>query len=192
MMSKYLSILIFLALLVVGCTDNSNLMSPIDNAGNNSDILSNPNWITLPQSTETALKKDVAVSKIIYGWEESYLEINTRYQSRHGRISIYANAEFQKDSFRGQRYVSMSVNDQFGTTDFSPSGLWLKPVIFNLRITGLDLHDVDPSHVSFVYMAPNGTYREVQYDSIYVNTRWGILQVVNAKLSHFSRWGFIN
>ena len=191
-MYKYLSILMFLALLVVGCTDNSNIVSPVDNTENNSEITSNPNWITLPQSTETALKKDVAVSKLINGWEESELAINTRYWSRRGRISIYANAEFQKDSFIGKRYVTMSVNDDFGTTSFSPSGTWLKPVIFNLRITGIDLSNVDPSKVSFVYMAPNGTYHEAQYDSIYINKRWGILQVFNAKLPHFSRWGFIN
>lgn len=191
-MYKYLLLLMLSSLFVIGCTDNSNVVSPAENNGNNNDIINNPNWITLPQSTETALKKDVAVSKMIYSWEESYLEINTHYWSRRGRISIYANAEFQKDSFQGQRYVTMSVNDDFGTTDFSPTGTWLKPVIFNLKITGIDLSNVDPSQVSFVYMAPNGTYQEAQYDRIYVNKRWGILEVVNARLPHFSRWGFIN
>jgi uncharacterized membrane protein YciS (DUF1049 family) len=192
-MFKYLSILlIVLALFVIGCTDDSNIVSPAGGSVSNNDVLINPNWITLPQSTETALKKDVAVSKIIYGWEDSNLEINTRYWSRRGRISIYANAEFKKDSFKGQRNVTMSVNDEFGSTDFSPSGTWAKPVIFNLKITGIDLRNVDPSQVTFVYMAPNGSYHEAKYDSIYVNTRWGILQVVNAELPHFSRWGFVN
>jgi hypothetical protein len=191
-MYRYLSILMLLLLFVIGCTDNSNIVSPVDSTENNSNIINNPNWITLPQSTETALKKDIAVSKLIYSWEDSNLEIDTRYWSRHGRISIYANAEFQKYSFRGRRYVTMSVNDDFGTTNFSPSGTWLKPVIFNLRITGIDLRNVDPSQVSFVYMAPNGTYQEAEYDSIYVNKRRGILQVFNARLPHFSRWGFIN
>ena len=191
MISKYLTILTILALFVVGCTDDSNVVSPVDNAVN-TDIVHNPNWITLPPSTETALKKDVSVSKTIYSWQESYLEINTRYWSRSGRISIYAKAEFQKYSFKGEKYVTMSVNDEFGTTGFSPSGTWSKPVIFNLRITGIDLHDVDPSQVSFVYMAPDGSYHKAKYESIYVNTRWGILEVVNAQLPHFSRWGFIN
>jgi hypothetical protein len=191
-MIKYLTILTILALFVIGCTDDSNVVSPVDSTINNNDLVNNPNWITLPPSTETALKKDVAVSKTIYGWEDSDLEIDTRYWSRKGRISIYANAEFKKDSFKGERHVTMTVNDEFGTTDFSPSGTWAKPVIFNLKITGIDLHNVDPSKVTFVYMAPNGTYHEAKYESIYVNTRWGILQVVNAELPHFSRWGFIN
>ena len=191
-MNKYLYTLIILALFVIGCKDNSNIVSPVDNTVNANDVVSNPNWITLPPSTETALKKDVAVSKLIRDYEDSELEINTRYWSRSGRISIYAEAEFQKFSFKGQRYVTMSVNDEFGTTSFSPSGTWAKPVIFNLCIIGLDLHDVDPSKVDFVYMAPDGSYHKANYESIYVNTRWGVLQVVNAQLPHFSRWGFIN
>ena len=191
-MNKYLYTLIILALFVIGCKDNSNIVSPVDSTVNANDVVGNPNWITLPPSTETALKKDVAVSKLIRDYEDSELEINTRYWSRSGRISIYAEAEFQKFSFKGQRYVTMSVNDEFGTTSFSPSGTWAKPVIFNLKISGIDLHNVDPSHVDFVYLAPDGSYHKAKYESIYVNTRWGVLQVVNAQLPHFSRWGFIN
>ncbi len=191
-MNRYLYILILLTLFVIGCKNNSNLVSPVDTTVNTNDIVRSPNWITLPQSTETALKKDVAVSKIIYDYEDTNLEINTRYWSRYGRISIYANAEFQKFSFKGQRYVRMSVNDEFGASDFYPSGTWAKPVIFNLRIIGIDLHNVDPSQVDFVYMAPDGSYHKAKYESIYVNTGRGILQVINAELPHFSRWGFIN
>ena len=191
-MNKYFYILMLLALFAIGCKDNSNIVSPVDNAVKTNDIVSNPNWITLPPSTENALKKDVAVSKLIHDYEDSELEINTWYRSRSGKISIYAAAEFQKYSFNGNRYVTMSVNDEFGTTDFSPSGVWTKPVIFNLRISGIDLHNVDRSLVDFVYMAPDGSYHKAIYKRIYVNTRRGILQVVNAQLPHFSRWGFIN
>jgi hypothetical protein len=190
-MSKYLSTLMVLALFVIGCTDKSNVVSPVD-SNTNGDIVTNPNWITLPQSTETALKKVTTVGKTIYDNEDSYLEINTYYWSWHKRVYVYANAKFQKYSFTGEKYVTMSVNDEYGTTDFSPSGTWSKPVIFNFIITGIDLHDVDPSQVTFVYMAEDGTYHKANYDSIYVDTRWGVLQVVNAKLPHFSRWGFIN
>ena len=87
-----------LALFAIGCKDNSNIVSPVDNAVKTNDIVSNPNWITLPPSTENALKKDVAVSKLIHDYEDSELEINTWYRSRSGKISIYAAAEFQKYS----------------------------------------------------------------------------------------------
>ncbi len=192
-MLKYLSMLMVLALFVIGCTDESNMVSPVNNSINTDEQVSNPNWITLPSSDDLALKKDISVGKTIYGDQESLLEINTGYAGGpFGWISITANARFQRYSFTGSRYVSMSVNDQFGTASFSPSGTWAKPVIYNLTIMGVDLSNVDPSNVSFVYMSPDGKYYKAKYQSIYVEKQSGKLQIINAQLPHFSRWGFIN
>ncbi len=108
-MLKYLSMLMVLALFVIGCTDESNMVSPVNNSINTDEQVSNPNWITLPSSDDLALKKDIFVGKTIYGDQESLLEINTGYAGGpFGWISITANARFQRYSFTGSRYVSMS------------------------------------------------------------------------------------
>jgi hypothetical protein len=86
----------------------------------------------------------------------------------------------------------MTVNDQYGAATFSPSGTFLKPVIYNLTIVGLDLSNVDPAKVKFVYMAPNGQYYTPVYERLYVEKQSGKLQIVNAQLPHFSRYGFVN
>jgi hypothetical protein len=190
---KYFSILIVLALIAVGCTDESNMVAPANNQISNSEIVSNPNWISLPPAGNQSLKKDITVGKTIYGTDESLLEINTGYAGGpFGWISITANARFQRYSFTGQRYVTMSINDDFGAATFTPSGTWSKPVIYNLTIQGVDLSNVDPSRVTFVYMAPDGNYYKAKYQSIYVEKQSGKLQIINAELPHFSRWGFIN
>ncbi len=192
-MCKYLSIIAILVVFVVGCTDESNMLSPVDSTINNNEVVSNPNWITLPADVNQALKKDITVGKTIYGDQESLLEINTGYAGGpFGWISITANARFQRYSFTGQRYVTMSINDDFGAASFSPSGTWAKPVIYNLTIMGVDLSNVDPSKVSFVYMSPDGKYYKAKYQSIYVEKQSGKLQIISAELPHFSRWGFIN
>ena len=140
MMYKYLIILVVLALFAVGCTDESNMISPADNTVSNNEVISNPNWITLPPAENQALKKDITVGKTIYGTDESLLEINTGYAGGpFGWISITANARFQRYSFTGSRYVTMSINDDFGAATFTPSGVWSKPVIYNLTIQGIDL-----------------------------------------------------
>jgi hypothetical protein len=192
-MYKYITIIVLFALFVVGCTDESNMLSPVGTSENNSEIVTSPNWITLPADLNKALKKDITVGKTIYGDQESLLEINTGYAGGpFGWISITANARFQRYSFTGQRYVTMSINDDFGTASFSPSGTFEKPVIYNLTIMGIDLNNVDPSKVSFVYMSPDGNYYKAKYQSIYVEKQSGKLQIINAELPHFSRWGFIN
>jgi hypothetical protein len=192
-MYKYLAVLVVLALFVIGCTDESNMVAPIDNSITNNQVVSNPNWISLPAVENQALKKDITVGKTIFGDDESLLEINTGYAGGpFGWISITANARFQRYSFTGSRYVTMSINDDFGAASFTPSGTWAKPVIYNLTIQGIDLSNVDPAKVTFVYMAPDGKYYKAKYQSIYVEKQSGKLQIINAELPHFSRWGFIN
>ena len=192
-MLKYLSIIILLAVFAAGCTDESNMLSPADTSANNNEVVSNPNFINLLPANSLSLKKDIAVSRTIYGDQESLLEINTGYAGGpFGWISITANARFLRYSFTGSRYVTMSINDDLGAASFSPSGTWALPVIYNLTIQGIDLSNVDPSKVSFVYMAPDGNYYKAKYQSLYVEKQSGKIQLINAQLPHFSRWGFIN
>jgi hypothetical protein len=179
-----------LAMLVVGCgVDKPVAPGPDDNASLGTEVQAS--WIVLPPASNPGLAKTTTVGKLINGSDESLIEINTGYAGGpFGWISITANARFQRNSFVGQRYVSMSVNDQYGSADFSPSGTWLKPVIYNLTIMGVDLSMVDPSKVTFVYMAPDGKYYRAVYQALYVEKQSGKLQVINAQLPHFSRYGF--
>ncbi|MGB8317604.1 MAG: hypothetical protein WCE54_05740, partial [Ignavibacteriaceae bacterium] len=143
-MYKYLSVLAILLLFTIGCTDESNMISPVENTINNNEVINNPNFIALLPGNTQALKKDIAVSQTIYGDQESLLEINTGYAGGpFGWISITANARFQRYSFTGSRYVTMSISDDNGTASFSPSGTWKLPVIYNLTIQGIDLSSVD-------------------------------------------------
>ncbi len=187
-MRNYLYLFLLVSLFVIGCREESSVLTP-----NNTINSNEPNWIVLPASEDLSLRKDITVSKMIYGNQESLLEINSGYAGGvHGWISITANARFQRNSFTGQRYTTLSVNDQNGTATFSPSGSFTKPVIYNLTIMGLNLNNVNPATVSFVYMAPNGSYVKPKYDRIFVEKQSGKLQIINAELPHFSRYGFVN
>lgn len=192
-MLKYLSVLMLLAIFVIGCTDKSNMLSSVDNITGNNEAVTNPSFIELLPANNQTIKKDVAVSKTIYGDQESLLEINTGYAGGpFGWISITANARFQRYSFTGSRYVTMSISDNNGTASFSPSGTWALPVIYNLTIQGIDLSNVNPATVTFVYMASDGNYYKAKYQSLYIEKQSGKIQLINAELPHFSRWGFIN
>jgi hypothetical protein len=187
-MRRSIYLFTLLTLFVIGCSEESSVLAPVNNVSTNE-----PNWITLPVHNSLSINGDVSVSKMLYGTDESLLEINTGYTGGpFGYINITANSRFQRNSFTGQRYTTMSVNDKFGTATFSPSGTFSKPVIYNLTIMGVDLSKVDPTKVSFVYMAPNGSYYKPVYDRIYVEKQSGKLQIVNAQLPHFSRYGFVN
>lgn len=187
-MRRSIYLFALLTLFVIGCSEESNILAPI-----NESNTTEPNWIALPNNNSLSVNADKSVSRLLYGTDESLLEINTGYAGGpFGWINITANARFQRNSFTGSRYTTMSVNDKFGAATFSPSGTFTKPVIYNLTIMGVDLSKVDAAKVSFVYMSPDGKYYKPAYDKIYVEKQSGKLQIINAQLPHFSRYGFIN
>jgi hypothetical protein len=57
---------------------------------------------------------------------------------------------------------------------------------------GVDLSNVNPANVKFVYLSTDGNYYQPVCDYIAVDKQSGKLQIVNAQLPHFSRYGFIN
>lgn len=179
-----------LSMLVLGCgVDKPVAPGADDRSSLGTEV--QPDWIVLPPASTPGLAKTTTVSKLIYGTDESLIEINTGYAGGpFGWVSITSNARFQRNSFVGQRTVAMAVNDQYGSADFSPSGTWLKPVIYNITIQGIDLTGVIPSKVKFVYMSPDGKYYPAVYKSLFVELQSGKLQVIDAQLPHFSRYAF--
>ena len=187
-------ILIFLiaAFMLVGCNvDQDSLVSPIDEGYTDLGTEVSPDWIVLPARTNLSAEGSVSVSKLVKGNEETLLEINTGYQVGWNKwIQITANARFQRNSFHGQRYITMTIDDECGTATFSPSGNFDKPVIYNLTIMGLDLSRVNQNNVKFVYFAPDGRYYQPKYRQMYIERQSGKLQINDAELPHFSRFGF--
>jgi hypothetical protein len=188
-MSKYIYLLIFFLGFIIGCGKESDLVAPVNSTEGNE-----PNWIALPSTENQALQKDISTGKWISGDKRSILRIRTSYRActPFHFVSINALAAIQKNSFEGSTFITMSVSDKFGVTTFLPDIHFSKPVIYNLTITGLDLSGIDPATVKFVYMAPDGEYYQAEYDHLNVDPRIGMLQVINAKLPHFSRYGFAN
>ena len=179
-------------LVLVGC-DNKEENSLISPQTESLGSVVQSNWIVLPTPENSSLKKDVSVGKLINGSDESLIEINTGYRGGpYGWVSITANARFKRNSFRGSKYVTMTIDDKYAVVDFSPSGSFSKPVIFNMTIMGVNLRNVHPSSAKFVYMAPDGEYYPVKYQQIFVEQQSGKLQVINAELPHFSRYGWTN
>jgi len=179
-----------LMLIFSACKNEGPITGP-EMSGSQKISKAEPNWIILPVAENITLKKDASVGQMIYGNQETLLQINTGYAGGpHYWVSITANARFQRKSFVGSRYIAMSVNDSFGCATFSPSGTFLLPVIYNLTIVGADLSGINPVNVGFYYIAADGSYQKAQCDKIIVDVQAGRLQVINALLPHFSTYGF--
>ena len=178
------------AFIFFGCNTDNNIVEPdaaISKAGK-TDVT----WIQLPAAKEGSLRKDVLVSQEVLGSEGAVLSINDSYEGVNGPVTIEASLEFLPGAFDSTRFISMSINDLFGETTFSPHGVFYLPAIYNLTITGIDLTGVNPENVSFVYLSPDGTYETIVNDGLNVDIPTGTLEVINAQLPHFSRYGYTN
>ena len=83
----------------------------------------------------------------------------------------------------------MEIGDD-AVVDLYPQMTFDNPLNLNLTFSGLDLTGVNPSEVNFYYIDPDGNLEIAENDGITVDIANGTLSVKNAKIPHFSRYGF--
>ncbi len=185
---------IILTIGLFSCGDVVDFSNPVSDQ--------NPNgmrWISLPllevQTPDGIYFEKVfyTVTKAINGKIGGELELKNSYKGGPLRnVKFEARLTFEENCFDGVRQISMSIQPEYGSAVFEPHGEFNKPAIYNVKFEGLDLKGVDPQNIRFVYMAEDGTYEYIAVDKIKVDVNKGLLQVINAQLPHFSRFGFVN
>ena len=149
--------------------------------------------ISLPEPQGLRINTIFTTTKTINGFQGGTLKITKNYRTlKNTRVSISASLKFQRNSFDGTREITMTLDDVYGSAQFSPEGEFYKPALYNASFDGLDLTGVNPSTVDFVYINDDGTIEPIEYDNLVVDVSSGFLMVTNAKLPHFSRYGFVN
>ena len=188
-MKKLLILSLFSFLLFFGCNQDSGVTSPINNSSNSQLKL-----ISLPAPSgglniETLITK----SKYIDGRYGGEFNADIGYQGGpYGYIDIDSDLDFNDYSFEGTKVISQTLDTDFALVTFGPSIQFNRAVEYDLRIEGLDLSNVNPKTLDFVYVDSNGNMYAVDYDNVTMDASTGMLKVKNAELNHFSRYGFVN
>jgi hypothetical protein len=181
---------VLLSALLMSCSDVNE--API--SSNENTLNKQNNWLTLPAPDDPTFLKIFTVSRIINGTNGGSLTINSSYTGTTGKVTVYALLSFPPKIWYGKKTVTMTLDDAIGHTDFLPEGEFLNGLYatYNLKITGMSLTSLILASLQFVYLAPDGTVQTVRCDGIYADLLTGTLAVKNARLFHFSRYGFIN
>ncbi len=109
-----------------------------------------------------------------------------------GQVTVESELEFDSYSFQGTVEITQTLDSEFAALKFGPSMQFNRDVELDLIITGLDLSNVNPNTLDFVYIDENGTIEYVDYDEIKMDASTGTIEVDDADLTHFSRYGFVN
>jgi len=188
-MKKLLTLSLFSILLFFGCNQDSEVITPDNNSTNQQLKL-----ISLPApSGGLAVETLVTKYKEIDGDDGGQFETEFSYQGGpNGLVTVKSKLDFKEDAFEGIKNISQTLNTDFAAMTFGPSMQFNERVKVDLRIEGLDLSNVDPNTLDFVYIDSNGTTHFVDYDDLTMDVSKGRLDVDNAILPHFSRYGFVN
>jgi len=172
-----------------GCDQGSELTSPISDSPT-----SKLSWISLPApsgdlSVETIKTKTKAINGDDGG--TFYAAFNYR-GGPFGRVRCSSQLVFSPGAFSGVKYIKKTFDSESTVMTLKPAMQFNAPVKYTLRYLGVDLSDVNPETLDFVYIAPDGSYQPCEYESIDMDVATGLLIVRYAELDHFSRYGFVN
>jgi hypothetical protein len=109
-------------------------------------------------------------------------------------VRIQLGLKFDSLTFKDVRSIKIIPNINDATIQFSPHIVFDKPVKLSLEYTGINLADLGFSGndiIKFVFINDDGSLEPLDYSFCQINWPQQSLRVSNAKLSHFSRYGFI-
>lgn len=164
--------------------------------------ITEPEIYSLPKTTEclnitpnASLTETIVASAQIDGAIGGQITIQQDIIDSTGRvINIYANLVVPIGAYQGIKTISMEVDWKNASVDFNPSMQFDNSLTFGFMLTNLPLAQMGyrrGDSVKFVYIDPSGNTFPILSKEVSMNYYWGRLRVNNARIQHFSRYGFI-
>ncbi len=186
-MKNYLLIFALTGLFFYGCANESDITAP------EQSINLEPNWIKLPTAEGLQVNTDYTATNRINGTQGGNLGCSFSYSGGNfGQISGFAELVVTFGSFPGMKNISMTLSNENTSVIFGPELNFNSDVFYSVTYTGINLTGIDPQTVKFAYIANDGSIQIAQHQGITVDFSTGKLSVHNARLPHFSRYGFVN
>jgi hypothetical protein len=183
-MKKLLTLSLLSFLIFFGCNQESEVISPIQSSLEKQWITVSDNGGLSIEEIFTKTKKKADGSK---GWNITFDHIFS------DGVRTMGDLDCPKNAYAGRLTFSFTLSNDLTVIDFNPSPFYFNiPLEYTVIYEGLDLTGVNPEDVDFYYVAPNGELVKAQYTRLEVDIAAGRLFVLDAKLPHFSRYGFVN
>ncbi len=189
------NILIFLVtVLLIGCETNSDLSinyleKTIENSLPNSFEYE---LILLPEKSVVWEDSVFSISQVINGSTGGRITMEKYYVSNLGdSIIIEADLRIPPGAFSGTETISMVVDNQYAAIHFYPEMIFEDTLKLIQKFAGLQLDNYNTGTLDFVFIDDDGTVELIKKNGVQINVSQGSVKVQNAKLTHFSRFGWI-
>lgn len=183
-MKNIIAFLLASLLVLAGCTENQVTSS-------NETIPAAKSTVELPQKSNLNTESINIASKTINGLLGGSIPYVYSYTASNGStVRVAAEITFPAGAFVGLKTISIQLDENEAAFKFDPSMVFLLPLKFNAIVTGLDLSNVNSSNLDFCYFHDNGSMTPVSHEGVNLHAATGTLTVKNAKINHFSRYGW--
>lgn len=199
-MKKLLSIAVIFLMFFVGCSNEVNINSPIENQANGEGtekVLINLDALNAPEEADPEIDTStVSNVKVINGTTGGEISVIRNVVNSSGEI-VQINAKFNvtPGAFSGIQTISMKVNVDSAFVTFSPAMNFNQYCKLDIEFRNVNLANLGytPSTPSayFVYFDNWGMIWPNINGGVTYDYNQGVLKVTSAKIYHFSRYGFV-
>jgi len=186
-MKKLVSIILLSLFFMVGCQDDNSILEPTNDL---SDFSLNKGRRILDYKNKDLddFSDFLSNYNIVLGYTGGDIPFN--YDAPNG-FSVEGNITIPEGAYFGLKQFSVEFDMESYSAHFYPSPtVFDVPLILDMKFSELDLTGVDPDVIAFSYIGLDGILETAECKSIRVDVKKGTLEVVGAKLPHFSRYGW--
>ncbi|HEY7752028.1 MAG TPA: hypothetical protein VH917_07020 [Ignavibacteriaceae bacterium] len=197
-MKTFIALILAAIILTSGCETNLDPLNHEENFSTEKSIEDKSGSISslydvipLPKKSPVFEDSVFTISKLINGLLGGVINFNRTYISNDEKpVKMLISALFNPLSFFGKRNIRFTIDDSTATIHCAPSMTFLRPLIFTNSFIGLNLRDYDTEDIDFVHFNEDGTIEDAG-GLIIVVKPLGIVTVIGANISHFSRYGWV-
>ena len=189
-MKTVILILLFFFFGLMGCDSSPDLS--VNSTENNSTGSTTFEKIKLP--SPSALWKDslITMSQTIDGSVGGRLILDKYYISENGdSIKVKVDLIIPADAFQGTKTITITVDQTDAAVHFYPAIVFDDTLRLFQSFEGLNLDGYSTGTIDFVYIRDDGTAELLKKNGTQIILPQGIMRVQNAKLIHFSRYGWV-
>ena len=184
-MKYYLLIPILAIFILAGCAKENSIMGP-----QSSTNQSTSQWIKIIHSPSLSVENTYTASKSIDGSKGGTVELTKVFKDDGNWALVTAKLTIPKGAFSGTKVISYTVNTEFASIDFSPANTsFSKNLNLDITFTGVNISGYKASDLIFSYLKDNSIV-PAKFTYANANIAQGLLVVLGAQISHFSRYGW--
>ncbi len=205
-MKTLIFLVIFAALLLVGCSDESSFLTAPDSEFTQQSAT--PNWIKLPADLGQGfgVETEYSAEKLIKGKDGGEIKLNVKIKRpghEFGDFEIKAKVKVEKHSFpdNEERLFTITMDAEYAYLNICPSPNTLyKHITVDFEIKGIDVSDINADTFNFFFIGDSNEMLEtskkdlkVDYNKHKIKVKKGIIYPTTTSNSPVgARYGFVH